>query len=114
MSSLDPTPSRGFFSSLYDLSFRNFVTPAIIEVIYVISLVVIALWAIAFLLVGFIPHPFMIGYAYGSIGIFFMVFHVVGAVAIFILGSIAARVSLEFVIAVFRIAENTAFLRTRE
>lgn len=114
MSSLDPKAPRGFFSSLYDLSFHKFVTPAIIEIIYVISLIVLALWAIAFLIVGFVPHPFMIGYAYGSIGIFFMVFHVVGAIAIFILGSIAARISLEFVVAVFRIAENTESLRPRE
>jgi hypothetical protein len=46
---------RGFFASLYDVSFRTFVTPAIVEVVYIIALIIVAIWSIVFLVSGFAP-----------------------------------------------------------
>lgn len=103
---------NSFFASLYDLSFRNFITPKIIQIIYIIALVCIGLWALLFLFLGFIPQPSLFGPSSGpSVG--GILIHVIGAPIIFVLGSIIARIELEFIIAVFRIAENTEGLRTK-
>lgn len=100
---------KGFFSSLYDLSFDTFVTPRIVRVVYLIWLVAIALWALTFLVAGLAVQPTL--YGSGSVNGVFFVFHLVGAAVIFVVGSISARITLEFVMAVFRIAENTDPLR---
>ena len=115
MTSTTPVTSRGFFASLYDLSFRKFVTPTIIQIIYIVTLIVIAIWSLMFLFAGFMPsyNPFMESMG-GEVSFFGIVFHVVGAAVVFVLGSIGARIYLEFIIAVFRIAENTESLRTRD
>jgi uncharacterized membrane protein len=96
---------QGFFSALYDLSFRSFITPKIVGIVYVLSLIVTALWAILYLIAGFAYAPY-VGQSGGEI-----LFHIVGAVLIFLVGSIGARIYLEFVLVVFRIAENTESLR---
>lgn len=104
--------ARGFFSSLYDFSFRSFVTPKIIQIIYFIALVFVALWSLAFLVGGFMPSYGMFGNEQPTaLGI---LVHLIGAPIIFILGSLGARIYLEFIVAVFRIAENTESLRHRE
>ena len=100
---------KGFFSSLYDLSFDTFITPRIIRIAYVIWLAAIALWALTFLVAGLAVQPSF--YGSGSINGWFFLFHLIGAAVIFVVGSISARITLEFVMAVFRIVENTEFLR---
>jgi len=101
------SPRRGFFASLYDVSFRTFVTPAIIEVVYIIALVIVAIWSIAFLVSGFTPSYF-VG-AQPSAGSILL--HIILTPIIFVLGSLAVRINLEFIMAVFRVAEKTAALR---
>jgi hypothetical protein len=100
---------KGFFSSLYDLSFDTFITPRIIRIVYVIWLAGIALWSLTFLVAGFAVQPSF--YGEGHVSGWFFLFHLGGAAVIFVVGSISARISLEFVMAVFRIAENTESLR---
>lgn len=96
----------GFFSSLYDLSFHTFITPKIIQVIYIIALIIAGLWSLAFLISGFLPGMF--GQGPSAISI---LLHIIGAPIIFVLCSIGTRVYLEFIIAVFRIAENTEAMK---
>jgi hypothetical protein len=103
------TSPSGFFAALYDFSFHSFVTPKIVRIVYVIALAIIALWALSFLISGFIVSRSFLGEYQPSAGT--MLFHLVGAAVIFVVGSIAARINLEFIIAVFRIAENTEALR---
>ena len=102
---------KSFFEALYDLSFQTFVTPKIIRIVYVISLVLLAIWSFVFLVSGFMPSYGL----FGSSGPSFLgiLLHVIGAVVLFVLGSLSARISLEFVMAVFSIAENTESLRHR-
>jgi len=100
---------RGFFASLYDVSFRTFVTPAIVEVVYIIALIIVAIWSIVFLVSGFAPSNGFDAAAGPSAGN--IVLHIIVTPIIFLLGSLAARINLEFIMAVFRIAENTAALR---
>ena len=103
------SPVKDFFASLYDVSFRTFVTPKIVRVVYVIALTIIFLWSMSFLIAGFATTTTDFGSRAPEAST--MLFHVVGAVGAFVVGSIAARINLEFVIAVFRIAENTDSLR---
>ena len=99
---------KGFFASLYDLSFDTFITPKIIQVVYIISLVVVGLWALLFLISGFAQPYGMFG---GGPSAGSIIYHLIGAPIMFVLGSIGARIYLEFLMAVFRIAENTDPLR---
>lgn len=103
--------SRGFFRSLMDLSFTSFVTARVIKFIYVISVIISAVY------VFFITVPvssFLAGYVSTStdsrsLGL-------IVAVAVFliltplllILAVTYVRVLLELVIVLFRISENTA------
>jgi hypothetical protein len=101
---IEHTP-RGFFSALYDLSFHSFVTPKIIRVLYILALVIIGLWSLGFLISGFTPSYSFVGTSQPSATS--MLVHIIGAPIMFVIGSILARVYLEFIIAVFNIAENT-------
>ena len=91
--------SKGFFGSLFDLSFSSLVTPRIIKIIYVLTLVGIGLAAILFIISAFSASS---GF---------------GAVTLLILAPIFslfylvyARVFLEFFLAIFRVAETNAEL----
>jgi hypothetical protein len=97
---------RGFFASLFDLSFRSFVTPTIISVVYAIALILIAFWAIVYFASGFMPTYGLFGLGSGP-NAFTIFLHAIGAIVIFGVGALVARIQLEFVMAVFRIAENT-------
>ena len=104
--------AKGFLSALYDLSFRAFITPKIIQIVYAIALVGVAMGSLAYLGSAFVPVYSFFGPPEGpSFG--GIVLHVILTPIIFILGSIAARIYLEFIVAVFRIAENTEGLRNR-
>jgi uncharacterized protein DUF4282 len=88
---------KGFFGSLFDVSFTSFVTIRIIKVIYIITLVLIGLAALVFIVAGFADSV--------GAGLFVLV---VAAPLVSLLYVIYVRVLLEIVIAIFRIAENTA------
>lgn len=108
---LEPAPSgvlsrawqevRVMFSILTDLSFKRFVTPRLVRLIYCISLVAAALSAVAWMCSGF------------QIGFFYGLFTVATGPLAFFIYMLTARVVLEFMLAVFRIAENTEKLRER-
>lgn len=89
---------KGFFAVLFDLSFSEFVTTRIIKVLYCISIVLAGIWALA-ILVGCIAN----GGAAAFLGLIF-------APLLFFFLLLCARLWLEFIIVVFRIAENTAQL----
>jgi hypothetical protein len=87
--------AKGFFASLFDLSFSSLVTTKIIKVLYVITLVLIGLGYLVFTISAFAADS-------GA-----------GALVLFIIGplvalfyTIYARVFLEIVIALFRIMES--------
>ncbi|MCW2993682.1 MAG: hypothetical protein JWQ18_1177 [Conexibacter sp.] len=85
---------RGFFGSLFDLSFTSFITTKIIKVIYVLTLVGIALVALFFIVGAFKESA--------ALGLFVLVF---GAPIGAVIYAVYARVILEFIIQVFRIGE---------
>ena len=87
---------KGFFASLFDVSFTSFVTVRLIKVIYVITLVLIGLAALVFVVAAFADSV--------GAGVFVLV---IVAPLLSLLYVIYARVLLEIVMAIFRIAENT-------
>jgi hypothetical protein len=104
---------RSFFASLYDLSFHTFITPKIIQGVYVLSLIIIGLMSLGFLLSGFRSAYVMYNGYSSSDPSLIIIGTLIVAPIIFVVGSIGARLSLELIIAVFRIAENTESLRQR-
>jgi uncharacterized protein DUF4282/zinc ribbon protein len=87
--------AAGFLSSLFDLSFTNFITTKLIKVLFVILIVLAAFGALAIILAGF---------ARGAVeGIFALV---ILAPLLFLFYVIAARVNMEVLIVIFRGAEH--------
>ena len=91
--------NKGFFGSLFDLSFTEFVTTRIIKILYALSIIISGILAIAVIIGGFAAES-------GAAGIISLV---VGPV-VALLYLLMARVWLELVIVIFRIAENTGRL----
>lgn len=88
--------TRGFFSSLFDVSFTSLITTRVIKVLYVLIIIVDALTALAYVIIAFRVSS--------TAGI--LVLFVIGPI-MFVLYLIIWRVLLELVIAIFRIEENT-------
>lgn len=86
---------KSFFGALYDLSFNEFVTLKLIKVLYILSLIGIGIFSLTMLLGGFKQ-----GFGGAIMGLIL-------APLVFIIGSIAARVYMELIIVLFRIADNT-------
>jgi uncharacterized membrane protein len=94
--------TKGFFGSLFDLSFTSLVTTRIIKVLYVLAIVLIGLYALVFIAGGFSNST--------SAGVVVLLI----IAPIFALVSlIYTRVLLEVIIALFRIMENTSELVAR-
>ena len=91
--------AKGFFRSLFDLSFSSLVTPRIIKIIYVITLVGIGLLAVMFTISAFSTSS-----AFGALTL------LVIAPILSLFYIVYARVFLEFFIAIFRLAETNAAL----
>ena len=86
---------KGFFGSLFDISFSSFITTKIIKVLYVLSLIVIGLFALGLVISAFADSA--------ALGIVVLVIVApLGA----LLYAIYTRVVLEVLIAIFRIMES--------
>ncbi|CAM3196828.1 DUF4282 domain-containing protein [Stackebrandtia soli] len=93
---------KGFFSSLFDFTFKSFVTPKVIQIYYVVALIVIGLAGLGMLLSFLISgEPVLI-----IIGI------IVVPLVIFIY-LLLVRMGLELVANIFRIGENIQAMRDR-
>ena len=90
---MDP---KGFFASLFDFSFSSFITTKIIKVLFILAIIGSAIGALFLLFAGFTSGNF-----------FGVLFALVLAPLAFLIYTILARVWLEIVIVLFRIAENT-------
>lgn len=91
-------PQKGFLGALFDLSFSEFVTVKLIKFIYVLLLVLIAIGYVVGVIAGFADSA--------GQGLLMLI---VGAVGAFI-AVIFARVYMEILIVLFRIAENSTEL----
>lgn len=90
-----PTPSAmGFFRSLFDFSFSSLITTKIIKAVYVLVTVFVSLFAIIFLIAGLTRG--------GATAIAAIIIAPIG----WLLYMVAARMSLELIIIIFRIGED--------
>jgi NADH:ubiquinone oxidoreductase subunit K len=92
-------PEKGFFASLFDISFASLITPKVIKAVYVLTLVLIGLLGLAFIVAALIS---------GDAADVVFALIVVPVASLFY--AVYARVLLEFVIAVFRIMETNVEL----
>ncbi len=90
--------NKSFFSVLFDLSFTEFITTRIVKFLFIVSIILSAIGAL--LLVGAgLKEGFVAGVA-----------SVLGASVLFVFYVLLSRIYLEILVAVFRIAENTAIM----
>lgn len=90
------TQRKNFFQALFDFSFSNFVSLKIIGILYGILIGLFALVTLSIMFSGF------------TIGFFYGMGYLIGALLGFCLLVILARISLETMIVLFKVAENTA------
>jgi hypothetical protein len=90
---------RGFFASLFDLSFTSLVATRIIKALYVMSMIAIALTGLFFTFAAFRQSD-----ALGAVVLIFL------APLLCLFYLVWTRVLLELFIALFRIMENTSEL----
>lgn len=93
---------KGFFGQLFDLSFNEFVTTKIIKALFVLAIIGSGFGGLAIMLGMFATRSFL-----GVVG------GLIAGPLAFLLYVIGARVWLEVLIVIFRIAENTAKLAGR-
>jgi hypothetical protein len=84
--------AMGFFGTLFDFSFSEFLTPKIIKILYAIGLVLAAIGALVFIGAGF--------HRGAGIGIIFLIISPV----VFLLYALGVRIYLEILLVLFRIA----------
>ena len=82
-------------AGLFDFSFSKFITISVVKVIYVLSLVLSSLFAVIGILVGFSQSP--------QQGIVSLIVIPI----VFFLNVLVLRVTLEMIVIIFRIKENT-------
>lgn len=89
---------KGFFASLFDMSFSDFVTIRIIKFLYILGIILAGIAGLVFIVSGFANGI--------GTGILFLLLSPF-IVLVYIL---MTRIWLELIIVVFRIAENTSQL----
>lgn len=90
-----PTSSpKGFFGALFDLSFRHFITPMVVKVVYVLGMIGLVLVWLGFMLSAFSQST--------GAGIFVLLF---GPLFV-ILYLCLLRMTLEFYVAIVRMSED--------
>jgi hypothetical protein len=93
----DPAPEgKPFLAALFDTSFRSFITPRIVGVLYILAIIAIVIYALVIVAAGFSADA--------GVGIFTLV---IVAPLVFFLGVLYVRVMLEVFIVLFRIERNT-------
>ncbi len=87
---------KGFFSILFDISFKSFITLRLVSVLYVFSIIFWFLVSIA-----------LFGASLFTRSLIHVVLYFFASIFLFFGGVIFSRLSLETLIVLFRIAENT-------
>ena len=90
--------NKSFFSVLFDLSFTEFITTRIVKFLFIVSIILSAIGALALISAG-LEVGFVAGVA-----------SLLGASVLFVFYVLLSRIYLEILVAVFRIAENTAIM----
>ena len=94
--------SRNFLNALFDFGFTSFVTPKVVKVLYLLIVIVIGLSALAFT-VTMLASNLVLG----------LIVLLIGAPLYFLVVTALYRITLEFFMVIFRMAEDIRALRER-
>lgn len=97
---------RGFFSALFDISFRTFITRQLASVFYVVGLIAIGIGFLVYLVGGLIEGFALLWFNPGA-GISLLVATLIVVPLLSFLAVVALRFIIEAVVALIAIAENT-------
>jgi hypothetical protein len=97
---------RGFFSALFDVSFRTFITRRLASVFYIVGLIVIAIGFLVYFVTGLVNGIRLLAFNLGA-GVSLLVSTVVLVPLATFLAIIVLRFVIEAVVALIAIAENT-------
>ena len=92
----------GFLGALFDFSFTSFVTPKVVKVLYILIVVVVGLSALGFAL----------SMLAANVGLGLVVL-LVGASLYFLVVTALYRITLEFFMVIFRMAQDIRAIRER-
>jgi hypothetical protein len=95
-------PDKGFFGALFDLSFSEFITTKLVRLLYILLLILVVIGLVVGIIGGLVTM-FTDNFFAGLVTI---VAASIGA----LISVIMARVWMEIIIVIFRIAENTSDL----
>jgi uncharacterized protein DUF4282 len=93
---------KGFLGALFDFSFTSFVTPKVVKVLYVLIVVVVGLSALGFALSVLATNV--------GLGLIVLL---IGAPLYFLVVTALYRITLEFFMVVFRMAQDIRAIRER-
>jgi hypothetical protein len=94
--------SKGFFASLFDVSFDSFVTPTIIKIVYILAMVGVGFFTLVLALEGF---RFL-----GVYGFFVLL---IICPLYFFFSLLLTRIYMELIMVVFRLANDVRIIRDR-
>ncbi|WP_462417737.1 DUF4282 domain-containing protein [Kytococcus sp. Marseille-QA3725] len=103
-----PDGENGFLSSLADIRFTKFVTPKVASVLYILMIVAIALGLLAWTV-----SSFGVMFSGEAAGVFMGLLMLVGGPIVALIYLVLARVSLESMVALVRVADDVAAIRRR-
>ncbi|MDY0909137.1 DUF4282 domain-containing protein [Microbacterium sp. CFBP9034] len=97
---------RGFFSALFDLSFRTFITRRLASVFYLVGLIAIGIGFLVYLVNGIVGGISLLWLNTGA-GISAIIATIIIVPLVAFISIIALRFVIEAVVALIAIAENT-------
>ena len=97
---------RGFFSALFDVSFRTFITRRLASVFYIVGLIAIAIGFLVYFATGLINGIRLVSFNPGA-GVSLLVATLILVPIVTFLAIIVLRFVIEAVVALIAIAENT-------
>jgi hypothetical protein len=104
-----PTPptqsspaSKGFFASLFDVSFESFVTPTIIKVVYILAMIGVGLTTLFLALDGF-----------RYLGVYGFFVLLIVCPLYFFFSLLLTRIYMELIMVIFRLAGDVRVIRDR-
>lgn len=100
-----PGARPGFFGSLFDFSFKNFVTSRVIPVVWILWLVGIGFGTLSGVIASFIA----MGEDAGFFGFFMLILTLISGA----MGVLFSRIVMEVLIVLFRISEDLTSIRKR-
>jgi hypothetical protein len=102
---------KGFFASLFDFSFDNFVAPKLVKIMYVLSMIFATLYAILTLIAA-LTRATLVGGTSGSVTPFLLITIIVAPI-IWLVILIITRIFLEMAIVQFKISDDIKDIRDR-